>query len=340
MGSVGYKVTEKDKDYHEYKPAPKGHRYEKSFNDEILHSYWDTVTQAFIKSFCPDIRLFLRYEPLLSRSHPDQSLLKQVEDGIFGIFTTNSEPWHRDDRYELFRQYCLRAKAIGYSEAFSDAEGNHGGEQNKFAIWPSAWNYWRLLGDLDCGFSYLAIYGADLACDKDPEFHEAFEFAAKYAGNQVNPAKAPGAWVAFRAGDDSMPNLSFLMNEKGHLGSLEKNVGSTNQRFGAWARKIQKGEMLRLQLNADFAKSVEGTPVRIRVVYLNQNNDSFIIRWNCGGKINSQQILCQESDRGQWKETVIDVSSAEFGRTSEGGDISVSTESSSTLHIIEIERTN
>lgn len=70
------------------------------------------------------------------------------------------------------------------------------------AVAPSLeqYNYWRLLSDLNLGFSMIGVYGGDLANADKPECRAAFDFAARYAGYHASPSVSLGAWVALREG--------------------------------------------------------------------------------------------------------------------------------------------
>ena len=102
------------------------------------------------------------------------------------MFHTSSEIQPRSKgvqrQYEAFLKYCKPGNTVGYAESWADARGRHGGKTDPRPFGEAQWNYWRLLIDLNCGVSFIAIYGSDLSRVGEPEFRQAFEFAAKYAG--------------------------------------------------------------------------------------------------------------------------------------------------------------
>jgi hypothetical protein len=53
-------------------------------------------------------------------------------------------------------------KTSAYAEPWASAWGHHGGLRDDRWCSPPQWMYWRLLNDLHCGVSYIAIYGSDL----------------------------------------------------------------------------------------------------------------------------------------------------------------------------------
>ena len=90
-------------------------------------------------------------------------------------------------------------KTVCYAESIADASGKHGDKDPRWCG-PEQYNYWRLLSDLNLGFSMIGVYGADLEQANHPEFRAAFDFAARYAGYHASPSVSPGAWVALREG--------------------------------------------------------------------------------------------------------------------------------------------
>jgi hypothetical protein len=345
IGSELYKAKDEDKDYHNYNPTPGGHRYEYSFNDSILSDYMDQVSNAFISAFTPNVKVFIRYDGLMPGRRISPALSASLKSGKLAIFMTNSDARHaRNFKTQIFLDYCRTGKAIGYAEQFSDAEGHHAGGLMNFPQWSSAWNYWRLIGDLDNGISYIAIYGSDLAKDKDPEFHDAFLFAKNYVGYHRSPGTSPGAWIALRTPgiitkekvikSGPLENLSFLMDERDTGGTMVTNVGPKDQRYGAWARSVSKGHQLSFMLDPLFAKTIKGTAVQLHVIYLDDGNKPFTITYSNNNKPVSKTI--ERANTQRWKQAVIEIPAAMFTSSDTVADITLS--GGGIFHLIEVSK--
>ena len=142
------------------------------------------------------------------------------EDGTLSWFHTSSEAEPRakfaERKYQRFVNDCRSGKTTAYAEPWASTWGHHGGLTDDRWCSPPQWGYWRLLFDLHCGVSYIALYSIDIRVAvegayhaggvqyKKPggayqrEFNEAFAFAARYVGYHACPEQSPGAWVAFR----------------------------------------------------------------------------------------------------------------------------------------------
>lgn len=346
IGSEKFKPTEAGKDWRNYRPAPDSHRYERSFTPEILLHYQQAVVSQFAKSFPPDIRIFLRYEALMPDHAVDSEVRALVESGRLGLFMTNSESRHvarvessgarSGLKEQVFRDYCRAGKTLGYAEPFSSSDGMHLGVNRNYRQWPSAWNYWRLLGDLDCGISCVAVYARDLARATDPEYDEAFRFVARYAGWHSAPQAAPGAWIALRRPGGQLDNLTFLMREIGFAGQLVENVGPRDQRFGAWARQLGPRESVSLALDSGFAASLAGETVRVRVVYLAESADPFTISWRVAGALERHTV--QPTVTGRWEETIVSVSKASLAGTGQEPDLVIESSRRLVVHLVEVRR--
>lgn len=344
MGPEGT-TTAADEDYHSYRPAPDGHRYEQSFNDSLLAGYLQAVLRAYLQAF-RGIRLLARYDGLMpGRGTGGTELKAALEAGRIGLFQTNSDARHAHNaKAQLFFDYCRSGKTTGYAEPFSDAEGHHGGQQTHFPQAPATWNYWRLLGDLDAGISWIALYGADLRRDSEPEFHDAFRFAADYAGYHRAGASAPGAWVALRSGESLDParvttgsgpleTLSFLMRETSGRGRLLANVGPPGQRYGAWARLLSDGDTLRFAVDQDFAASLRrADSVLLRVVYLDSTTGSWQVAFDNGMQELRQTIVRRNTEH--WQTEILTFPCNDFS----GADGSIRIAGSGVLHLVELRK--
>jgi hypothetical protein len=314
--------------------APSGVPLAPPWTEEIATDYRRRVVATFLRHFNPEVRVLLRTgNPLYPGPDPDIPLL--LGTGSVGVFTTASEieprlpTWFQRDT-PIFLDYCRSGKTVGYAESMADATGKHGPAQDPRWCPPAQYNYWRLLSDLNLGFSMIGVYGSDLARAEEPEFRAAFEFAARYAGYHASPSAAPGGWVALR--EDGLRykgDYSFLMRRlPGAVLKPEKNIGPADQRFGAWAATVPAGKGVDFALDAGLARSFEGSQVMIRVIYLDRGTGGVLVV--APGKEFYQELV----GTGRWKtmECVLDpIRDASAPITIEAkGDL--------TLHMIEVAR--
>jgi hypothetical protein len=299
-------------------PAP-------AWTEEIATAYRRTIQEAYLKSFSPDFRIFLR-SGLPGYNKPDEDSVRLAGTGKLGIFTTGSEIEPRTpnmlDRYTgMFLVFCRSGKTVCYAESMADATGRHGSLQDPRWCSPEQYNYWRLLSDLNLGFSMMGVYGGDLQHAAEPEYGAAFEFAARYAGYHASPSVSPGAWVALREGDLLLKgDYTFLMRRlPGAEMKPEKKIGPDKQRFGAWALTLPKGSTVKFALDPVFARSLRKATVR--VTYLDRGEGTFTILGHAT-RLTGTAI---------WKSTEFSLAQppAEFGLTA---DTDV------TLHMVEVAR--
>jgi hypothetical protein len=230
------------------------------------------------------------------------------------------------ERYTtVFLAYCRTGKAVCYAESIADAKGRHGSQTDARWCGPEQYNYWRLLSDLNLGFSMIGIYGADLENAARPEYKAAFDFAAKYAGYHASPSVAPGAWVALREGSLLLKgDYSFLMRRvSGDLRGEEK-VGPPEERFGAWACMLAKGSQAKFAPDPEFVRSLTDKPATVRVTYLDKGRGGFTI--GAGGRKFHQEL----KGSGHWR-------TAEF-QAPHPEVIAVDGDTGLTLHMIEVLR--
>ena len=332
---------------------------------ETVREYQDRVFEAHLEHIAPHVRVFVRNalsEETLERHR------QAFETGRLSWFHTSSEAEPRagaEWRYRRFYEYCRSGKTTAYAEPWASAWGDHGGKTDDRACSPPQWNYWRLLLDLHNGVSHIAGYSADLRVAADgtyrynrkqshddktagtnyrDEFAAAFRFAAEYAGFHQAPGHAPGAWCAFRENEvvreaNGRPpekrklefytgDYNFLMSRRPDRTEPLGVTGPDAQRFGGWARRLPDGETVTLDLNPDFADSLQGQPATVALVYLDTPDAG------------STQILCGNS-RGQvprgktdrWQRFELPVP-AVTGRTV----ILTCRERPVTLHMVEVRR--
>jgi len=328
--------------------VPKGGDPGPEWKGEIASAYKAAVVEAFAKDFCPEMFVFVRnnIEPEIRSKYENL-----FQTGKLGWFHTSSEMEPRgqggERQYRTFVDYCRSGKTLGYAESWADSWGRHGGKTDPRWCSPPQWNYWRLLCDLNCGVSFIAVYGADLsvviegkAADKAAgkfrdEFVKAFEFASKYAGYHASPERSPGAWVAFREGHSLKGDYSFLMRRLPDNTKEAKNVGPDDQRYGAWARVLPKGGSMKLALNDAFAASVNGQSVTVNVVYLDREEDGFRVD-AAGGR-----FVKKNGNTGKWQTAAFQVEKAAFAKDAAGAHVTVvSNGENVTLHMVEVVRSN
>ena len=327
--------------------TPPGAEPGPAWTPEWNAAYQANVVRAFVDAFAPDIKLFVR-------NNLDEGMRKPFEQdfrsGKLGWFHTSSEMEPRpngEGKYRTFIDYCRSGQTVAYAEPWADAWGRHGGKTDP--RWCSAmqFNYWRLLCDLNCGVSYIALYGADLdaaakgatpngksTVDQE-EFRQAFEFAARYAGYHASPEQSPGAWVALREGNTLKGDYTFLMERVGDAGAPEKLAGPADQRFGAWARALDDGQAMRFRLDPALAARMAKQPSRIRVVYLDEGAGSFEVKRGDGGAAPLQRI--DKKNTGRWQEAMIDVPASAAASSSAGWDIELAAKERTSFHMLEVQ---
>ena len=285
----------------------------KPWTSSTVEEYTGAVVDTYIQSFGDSVRIFVRNGVA---DAVEQKYRDQFESGDLSWFHTSSEVEPRstgtERRYLRFYRDCRSGKTTAYAEPWASCWGHHGGETDDRWCSPPQWMYWRLLSDLNCGVSYIALYASDLQVAIDGtyrqggrvfadgnktyqrEFDAAIRFAAKYAGYHACPKQSPGAWVAFRENnvvraENGIPvrqrklsvltgDYNFLMKrlpDDRSVGQDVINVGPDDQRFGAWARRLPARDVMRLALDRTFANSLNGNIHRIRVVYLDEPGKRF-----------------------------------------------------------------
>jgi hypothetical protein len=336
IGTEHVHVPPKFWDPKTWTPAPNGHRHDAPFTDRTADEYRRAVVGTYVKAFAPDIRIFVRNNSL--QALPPE-IMKKFETGDLGLFhtSTDSEPRSQDvaQRTETFLRYCRTGKTVGYAESWMTAQGWPQGnnQREKLGQTPAQFNYWRLLQDLHCGISFIAVYGKDLArAQQEPEFDAAFRFAARYAGYHASPAQSPGAWVALREGNLLKGDYTFLMRrvpDPQAGADAVANVGPRDQRYGAWARALLPGQQMRFALDPAFARSLKNQPCRLRVVYLDSGTKPLTVTWNAGEKPSRRVVTRQNT--GRWQEAVLAVPAA-------GDDIVLKADERCVLHLVEVQR--
>lgn len=313
-------------------------------------AYQTRVLETFVKQFAPDIRVFVRnnIEPELRHS-----FAQDFSAGRLGWFHTSSEMEPRSNgekQYQKFLDDCRSGKTLAYAEPWASAWGHHGVKTDARWCSPPQWNYWRLLCDLNCGVSFIACYANDLEVARSgryrygktsatdgaqfkDEFDAAFRFAAKYAGYHASPQAAPGAWVAFREGDTLAGDYTFLMRRMPDQTQGVKKSGPDDQRFGAWARLLPRGETMQLVLDHSFAASLATRAVELRITYLDRGTGAFEVQ------AAGQTFDIQCTDTGRWRTIARDLSRPVFGKADAGAHVTMRALGADlTVHMIELVR--
>lgn len=325
----------------DWKPAPNGHLYRVPWTEEIYQDYRRRVIAAHIAAFVPGITLFLRNNVFVDNILT-ASQLKLLDDGIVGLFHTSSEhqPRNSEPKYQAFLDYCRTGLAPGYTEPFTTNEQGFTGAPRQqhlpSRVSPSQYNYWRLLLDMNCGISYIALKGSDILLEKNPEFRDAFLFAAKYVGYHASPSVSPGAWVAMREGDALKGDYTFLMQrvDASSTDVALNDQGPPRQRFGGWARAIDTGGRMTFQLDPRFARSLKNA--RIRIVYLDDGTNDFVVSWGEPGASHRKTVT--KHDSRQWQEVLVDAPNPGFTGAADPGDISLSASGRTVFHLVEVQR--
>ncbi|MCF7847221.1 MAG: beta-galactosidase [Kiritimatiellales bacterium] len=295
--------------------VPKGvdHKTVTRYDKKVVEEYLRSVVDTYVSNFKGKIRVFVRNGVKEEVIGPYRSMF---EDGTLSWFHTSSEAEPRasfaEEKYRRFFDDCRSGMTTAYAEPWASAWGHHGGKTDDRWCTPPQWMYWRLLNDLHCGVSFIAVYannvqvamdgtyrstGVNYSDGKDgtyqEEFTQALEFAATYAGYHASPEDSPGAWIAFRENDTVLAangvsaerrklkffntDYTFLMERlpgDRSVGQGITNIGPDGQRFGAWARKLPAGKEIKLALNRNFAASLKGG-AKIRVTFYDDGNGAF-----------------------------------------------------------------
>ena len=299
------------------------------YSDDEKRKFNLSVSQNYYDLFANDYLLLVRSTLLESNVPP--VVLQAIEDGRVGLVHTSSRPEPLDRnverKYLLHKKYGRDGATPIYAEAYSSA---FRGDQL-----PAQWTYWRILGDLNVGITFLAVYGPDIERGTDQEFQAAFDFANKYAGYQTGSAasSAPGGWVALREGNQYLKgDYSFLMTRmSGDANVPLKGVGPSWQKNGMWARQVRAGGTMRFQLDGRLANSMRSGNAVVRVTYFNSRSPKFVVQ-TPGSK-----LTVTGGATGTWKTAELVVPAGEFAGSS-GTDITLRATTDVTFHMVEVVR--
>jgi hypothetical protein len=131
-------------------------------------------------------------------------------------------------------------------------------------------------------------------------------------------------------------DYSFLMKrlpEDRSVGQNVVNVGPNDQRFGAWARRLPAGDMMRLVLDESFADSLKGTRPQIRVIYLDEPGKRFDV--SVAGRTKTVSM----TGTGHWQTASFNVVGSSLQPDSAGAHIQLrSGRGAIHLHMLEVDR--
>lgn len=251
------------------------------WTNEISNAYKRWTIDMYVNAFNPpeDIHVFIRASAI-GGDEASAEQIQMVENGDLWIFHTSSEPQPRSGKisqYQVFVDYAKTGKTFAFMESWGPARLNPGDNswiKTDKPITKEQCNYWTLLVDLHCGATWPAMRPEDIDY---PSFREQFEFAAKYAGYSAAPRESPGAWIAFREGDNLAGDYTFLMTRATGDNSMPLyNLDDAPE--GLWARQIAAGESMKLELDSEFAISLHNNrDVNLSVTYKDTGTDDFEI---------------------------------------------------------------
>jgi hypothetical protein len=359
MGTEHFTVPEEERPLSKW-ITPKGITPGTEWTPLIGNNYQTKIAAVFIDEF-NGINLFLRNNiPPETEAKYKQAFL----EGRLMLFHTSSEIEPRnaamESKYHLFKIYAGSGKTLAYAEPWADCWGYHGPKKDERWTSPGQYMYWRLLFDLHTGVSMPALYSADLdvaATGMHPKegnvskyqesFNKAIKFAALYAGYHASPMVSPGAWIAFRHNEKNInyevikeftDNYSFLITQLLPDNSKWKNVikiGPDVQRFGAWAKVVEQGQNIRLQLSNIFTSSLKEKPCVIKVIYFDDGKGVFETTFN------AEHIKTDLQGTQTWKTLEIPVNKSSFLKDASGSQVTLTALSGNlTFHMVAVERGN
>src|SRR5262249_29791711 len=141
------------------------------WSQEQVALYEKAVVDTFVNDLSPHAKIFVRNNV---RSEIAEQYHSQFQSGKLGWFHTSSEAEPRshglETQYRRFYDDCRSGTTVGYAEPWASAWGDHGIVDHRWCS-PPQWNYWRLLLDLHCGVSFIALYANDLGVAVTGNYH-------------------------------------------------------------------------------------------------------------------------------------------------------------------------
>jgi len=293
-------------------------------------------------------------------------IVSLVDQGELGLFVTSSEaePSNKahEDSFNVIKAACKKqgGNVRCYSEGFGRFPGNSK-IQGNYSIIQDV--YWRILHDLDAGISYMAIRDEYVGQHSvNAEMTASLDFCVKYVGYQQFPFRSPGAWVALREGVRQPGNYDFLAQQivsadaargieysagsillgpqTGFVGPPSSNSNNNNitgegQRQSLWAMNFVSGEKLKVKLDDNFASTLTGQSVTVRVWYLNDSSNA-----NLAVRAFEQDIgNINVGSTNMWVVAQFVIPSVALATDTDGAHITVTVSGAAArLHMIEVEK--
>lgn len=306
-----------------------------NWTTQVGADYQKEIRETYVTEIAPHMKVFVR-NGIDTKAEPEFD--KLFSEGTLSLFHTSSESEPRssgaEKQYQNFYTYCRSGKTTAYAEPWASSLGHHGGKTDDRVESMPQWFYWRLLVDLHCGVSHIAVYGDDLevamsgkylyngitlhddaakGTNYKKEFNDALLFASKYAGYHASADISPGAWVAFRGNDivrnanditEANRKLNFLTGDYDFLMKrLADNsipaefIGSRDARYGSWARKLPKDAKMILEPNPAFIASL--SKAELRLIWFDKANSTGKISLKAG----ENTFVTSPAGSGIWKES-------------------------------------
>lgn len=288
--------------------------------------YETAVLTAYMTNIAPYAKVYVRNSISNDLTSLISADLDAGKVGLFHT-SSEPEPRAvlGEDKMTLLNNYSKNRKTLNYTEEWGDCWGIHGTIEDPHFCSPQQWNYWRILADLNVGISTMGMYGSiweyvfgnpapknTQFTDPNPmirreEIKRGMEFAFKYLGQHNLPAQSPGAFIAFRQSTENLSitnNPTFYGNTSTALNTFTndytflsvrkpdnsvgvKLIGSVDQRFGAFARKLPVGEQMNIVLHPEFVKAIYTKPLVLRVVFFDDGTNQWNVKY--GNKTYSVQ---------------------------------------------------
>ncbi|MCX7013811.1 MAG: beta-galactosidase [Candidatus Sumerlaeota bacterium] len=299
------------------------------FQESFYTDYTQQVIVAHARSFPPEIKVFCR-----NGGDDTDKYASNLETGAFGLFHTGSTSNATGNlsTYLAFMKWCRSGKAPGYAESLADSWGHRPLRSEKYKFSPCQENYWRILLDMNVGISFIAVYGNDLEHGNEPEFKDAFEFGARYAGCHASPRQTPGVWIAFREGDNWTGDYTMLMKRLPDETIGKELVGDKDQRFGGWARQLPAGKTIQVAMDPVFAQSVEGKKTIIKVTYFPESDGTLTVTTS-----DTKQSLPYAATH-KWETKAIAIPRSSYKDLGGGAQIQLGTDKDMCFHMAEVAR--
>lgn len=310
-----------------------GHVYGPDLTPQIEEDYVVRVSESYLKHFfAHGIPVTLRMD---AENNPKMTELydRWTDDPLAWIVTTHYGIRKIAD-YEVgkFRRRCRERGTPGYGEqynpfkeagAWSDGQSvmrdaripDSSGTLKTHQLTVEQAYYWTMLMLLDWGFSHIAVFEQDHRwAHADPALVRVMELVNRYAGWSRDPAKSPGAWIAFGqfhgSGQRDLKenNWGYFIEQKDSekTSSPVYLAGEETSIHGVWARRLN-GPM-KLALHTKFATSLKQASA-VRVSWLNEPDTA----WRA--TVGIRNVASVKSDgSGRWRETRLEVPAGSFAQ--------------------------